>query len=111
LAILYRVAHALDHLGNVILIGGDPEGARCMGLKRADSVAPALEMEQDTVGPNPSATYMHIPPLFMCQVSWVSEPKYRLNVRRVFVWWNRMKEARTCNQEEGPRSCWRRHRR
>ena len=34
-----------------------------------DSVAEALEMEQDTVGPSPSATYMHIPPLFMCEVS------------------------------------------
>ena len=27
-------------------------------------------MDQDTVGPSPSATYMHIPPLFMCEVSW-----------------------------------------
>ena len=38
-----------------------------MGLERADSVAEALGMAQDTVGP--SATYMHIPPLFMCEVS------------------------------------------
>ena len=34
-----------------------------------DSIAEALEMDQDTVGPSPSATYMHIPPLFMCEVS------------------------------------------
>jgi hypothetical protein len=34
-----------------------------------DSVAEALEMEQDTVGPSPSAAYVHIPPLFMCEVS------------------------------------------
>jgi hypothetical protein len=26
-------------------------------------------MAQDTVGPNPSTAYMHIPPLFMCEVS------------------------------------------
>jgi lactate racemase len=26
-------------------------------------------MAQDTVGPNPSTTYMHIPPLFMCEVT------------------------------------------
>jgi len=39
-----------------------------MGLKRADSVAEALQMAQYTVGPNPSSTYMHIPPLFMCEV-------------------------------------------
>jgi hypothetical protein len=25
-------------------------------------------MAEDTVGPNPSTTYMHIPPLFMCEV-------------------------------------------
>ncbi len=39
-----------------------------MGLKRAESVAEALEMAQGTVGPGPSATCMHIPPLFMCKV-------------------------------------------
>jgi lactate racemase len=25
-------------------------------------------MAKDTVGPSPSVTYMHIPPLFMCEV-------------------------------------------
>jgi len=40
-----------------------------MGLKHADSVAEALQMAQDIVGPSPSSTYMHIPPLFMCEVS------------------------------------------
>jgi hypothetical protein len=38
-----------------------------MSLKRADSVAQTLEIEQDTVGR--SVTYMYIPPLFMCEVS------------------------------------------
>ena len=67
--VLYWAAHALDHVGNVILVGGNPETTRRMGLGRADTVAEALQMAQDTVGPNPSATYMHIPPLFMCEVS------------------------------------------
>jgi hypothetical protein len=40
-----------------------------MGLERADSIAEALEMAKETVGPSPSITYMHIPPLFMCEVS------------------------------------------
>jgi hypothetical protein len=40
-----------------------------MGLNRADTVAEALQMAQGTVGPNPTTTYMHIPPLFMCEVS------------------------------------------
>lgn len=48
----------------------NPETTSCMGLKRADSVAEALEMAQeDTRPPSPSATYMHISPLFMCEVS------------------------------------------
>ena len=67
--VLYWAAHALDHLGGVILVGGDPETTSRMGLGRADTVADALQMAQDTVGPNPSTTYMHIPPLFMCEVS------------------------------------------
>jgi hypothetical protein len=67
--VLYWAAHALDHLGDVILVGGDPMTTKRMGLKRADTIAEALEMAQDTVGPNSSKTYMHIPPLFMCEVS------------------------------------------
>src|SRR5919202_3977006 len=67
--VLYWAAHALDHVGDAILVGGDPMTTKRMGLKRADSIAEALEMAQDTVGPSPSTTYMHIPPLFMCQVS------------------------------------------
>jgi lactate racemase len=67
--VLYWAAHALDHLGDVILVGGDPMTTKRMGLKRADTIAEALEIAQDTVGPNPSRTYMHIPPLFMCEVS------------------------------------------
>ena len=67
--VLYWAAHALDHLGDAILVGGDPATTKRMGLKRADSVADALEIAEDTVGPSPSTTYMHIPPLFMVEVS------------------------------------------
>ena len=67
--VLYWAAHALDHLGDVILVGGDAGSCARMGLRRADSIAEALEMAKDTVGPSPSTTYMHIPPLFMCEVS------------------------------------------
>ena len=51
------------------LVGGDPENTKRMGLGRADTVADALQMAKDIVGPNPSTTYMHIPPLFICEVS------------------------------------------
>ena len=67
--VLYWAAHALDHLGDVILVGGDPMTTKRMGLKRADTVAEALEMAKDIVGQSPSVTYMHIPPLFLCEVS------------------------------------------
>ena len=67
--VLYWAAHALDHVGEVILVGGDPGTTKRMGFRRADSVAEALEMAKDTVGPSPRSTYMHIPPLFMCEVS------------------------------------------
>jgi Lactate racemase N-terminal domain len=67
--VLYWATHALDHLGDAILVGGDPMTTKRMGFKRADSIAEALEVAEDTVGPNPSKTYMHIPPLFMCEVS------------------------------------------
>jgi hypothetical protein len=53
----------------VILVGGDPMTTKRLGLKRADTVAEAFELAKDTVGPSPSATYMHIPPLFVCEVS------------------------------------------
>ncbi len=48
---------------------GDPMTTKRMGLKRADTIAEALEMAQDTACSSPSTTYMHIPPLFMCEVS------------------------------------------
>jgi hypothetical protein len=67
--VLYWAAHALDHLGGAILVGGDPETTRRMGLGRADTIAEALEMAKETVGPSPSVTHMHVPPLFMVEVS------------------------------------------
>lgn len=67
--VLYWVAHALDYVGKAIFAGGDPETTSRMGYERAGTVADALEMAKDVVGPNPSVTYMHIPPLFMCEVS------------------------------------------
>ena len=67
--VLYWAAHALDHVGDVIFVGADPMTTKRLGFKRADTVAEALEMAHDTVGPNPNTTYMHIPPLFMCEVT------------------------------------------
>jgi hypothetical protein len=65
----YWGAHALDYLGDVIFVGGDPMTTKRMGYKRAGTIAEALEMAKHTVGPSPSSTYMHLPPLFMVEVS------------------------------------------
>ena len=62
-------AHALDHLGGVIFVGGDPHTTSRMGYKRADTIAEALQVAEPIVGSSPSITYMHIPPLFMVEVS------------------------------------------
>jgi lactate racemase len=65
----YWGAHALAHLGDVIFVGGNPMTTSRMGYKRADTVAEALQMAKDVVGPSPSMTYMRLPPPFMCEVS------------------------------------------
>lgn len=48
-------------------VGGDSEPTERTGLERVDSVSEALEITQDTASSN--TTHMHVPPLFMCEVS------------------------------------------
>jgi len=64
----YWCAHALDHLGAVIVVGGERESVRRLGFKRASTMADALEMAQDVVGPDPSLTHLHAPPLLLADV-------------------------------------------
>jgi lactate racemase-like protein len=65
----YWGAHALEHLGGVIVVGGDPAAVRRMGFKPASTLADALEMAEDMVGRDPSVTHMHCPPLLMAEVT------------------------------------------
>ena len=65
----YWCAHALQHLGGVILVGGDPRAVRRMGFKPASTLRDALEMAEDTVGRDPTITHMHSPPLLMADVT------------------------------------------
>src|SRR4029078_12203307 len=65
----YWGAHALEHLGDVIFVGGDPEACRRMGFRRADTMRDALEMAEQVVGRDPSVTHFHCPPLFYAEVS------------------------------------------
>ncbi|TML43834.1 MAG: DUF2088 domain-containing protein [Actinobacteria bacterium] len=64
----YWGAHALQHLGAVIVVGGDVAAVRRMGFKPASTLRDALEMAADVVGPDPSVTHIHAPPLLLADV-------------------------------------------
>jgi hypothetical protein len=64
----YWGAHALDHLGQVIFVGADRTSAARLGFLAATTLADALEMARDTVGPDPTITYHHSPPLALADV-------------------------------------------
>ncbi|TMM17666.1 MAG: DUF2088 domain-containing protein [Actinobacteria bacterium] len=65
----YWGAHALQHLGAVIVVGGDRRAVRRLGFKPASGLGDALEMAEDVVGADPSITHLHAPPLLMANVS------------------------------------------
>ena len=64
----YWGSHALEHLGGVIVVGGDPKAVRRLGFKPASTLRDAFEMAEDVVGRDPSITHLHAPPLLMAQV-------------------------------------------
>ncbi len=65
----YWGAHALQHLGGVIIVGGDAKAVRRLGFKPASTMRDALEMASDVVGPDPSLTHFHNPPLMLAEVT------------------------------------------
>jgi lactate racemase len=65
----YWGSHALQYLGGVVVVGGDPKAVRRLGFKPASTLQDALEMASDIVGPQPTVTHLHNPPLFMADVS------------------------------------------
>ena len=64
----YWIAHALDHLGGIIVVGGDRRAVRRLGFRAASTLDDALEMATEVVGRDPSLTYLHSPPLAMAEV-------------------------------------------
>ena len=64
----YWCAHALQHLGGVIIVGGDPAAVHRLGFRVASTMADALEMATDIVGPSPTLTHLHTPPILMSDV-------------------------------------------
>jgi hypothetical protein len=65
----YWGAHALQHVAQVIVVGGDPTAVRRLGFRPATTMMDALEMASDTVGPQPTITHMHNPPVVMADVT------------------------------------------
>ncbi|HUS62302.1 MAG TPA: lactate racemase domain-containing protein [Acidimicrobiales bacterium] len=65
----YWCAHALQHLAGVIIVGGDAKAVRRLGFKPASTLRDALEMAEDVVGPSPSITHLHNPPILMADVT------------------------------------------
>jgi hypothetical protein len=64
----YWCAHALEHLGAVIIVGGDRAAVRRLGFTPASTMADALELAADVVGRDPAITHLHSPPLLMADV-------------------------------------------
>jgi hypothetical protein len=64
----YWGAHALEHLGDVIFVGGNRKTTARMGFRAATTLADALEMASHTVGSSPSISYLHAPPLALADV-------------------------------------------
>jgi lactate racemase len=58
----------MQHLGDVIFIGGDRSTTARMGFRAASSLADALELARDTVGRDPEISYLHAPPMVLADV-------------------------------------------
>ena len=65
----YWGAHALQHLGGVIVVGGDVKSVRRLGFKPASTLRDALEMAEDVVGRSPTLTHLRCPPLLISDVT------------------------------------------
>jgi lactate racemase len=64
----YWGSHALDHLGRVIVVGGEARAVRRLGFVPATTMADALEIASDVVGRDATITHVHNPPMLMTDV-------------------------------------------
>jgi hypothetical protein len=64
----YWAAHALEYVGDVIVVGGERSVVHRLGFKAASTLEDALEMAEQTVGRYPSITHLRTPPLMLCEV-------------------------------------------
>lgn len=64
----YWGSHAMQHLGRVIIVGGDSRAVHRLGFKSASTMQDAFEMAEDVVGPQPTITHLKNPPIVMADV-------------------------------------------
>lgn len=65
----YWAVHGLEHVGDVIVVGGDRSVVHRLGFKAATTLEDAFEMAEQTVGRHPSVTHVRTPPLMLCEVT------------------------------------------
>jgi hypothetical protein len=65
----YWGAHGMQHLGRVIIVGGEARAVRRLGFVPASTLDDALELATDVVGRHPTITHLHTPPLLLADVS------------------------------------------
>jgi hypothetical protein len=65
----YWGSHALQHLGKVIIVGGEARSVRRLGFTPASTLQDALEMASDVVGRHATITHLHNPPIVMADVT------------------------------------------
>ncbi len=65
----YWCAHALDHLSQVIILGGERRSVERLGFSCASTLDDALEIARHYVGSSPSLTHLHSPPVLMANVT------------------------------------------
>ena len=58
----------MQHLDDVIFVGGNRSTTGRLGFRAASSLADALELARDTVGQDPQISYLHAPPLALADV-------------------------------------------
>ncbi len=66
----YWACYGQSYLGRIIVVGAkDQSVADMLGYETAPSLDAALQMAQDTVGAIPKVTALHLPPIFICDVT------------------------------------------
>ncbi|MFT4989161.1 MAG: hypothetical protein ACI9BK_001935, partial [Acidimicrobiales bacterium] len=64
----YWGSNAMNHAARIIIVGGDVTAVRRMGFTPASTMNDALEIASDVVGPQPTITHLHNPPVVMADV-------------------------------------------